>query len=305
MTNLKSSKLSEIEVFVKVIQMNGFTEAAKYLRLTPSAVSKSITRLENRLGAVLLNRSTRKLSLTPEGLECFEQSIDILQKLANLEASFNSTKIVPSGLLKITCSVPFAFHQILERLKEFRTLYPLISIELHMSDAVCDIIAEGFDMSIFIGLPQNSSLRARKLGESKMTVVAAPEYIALNGQVTEPSQLYHHNCLRFQGHKNLNIWPFRINDKTIKIDVKGAMSADNGEAIRHMTLIGEGISRLSDFMVRKDIDEGKLIPLLESFDAEEYQQIYLLFPHSSNVTARLKVLIEFLVESFNNQRTWN
>jgi DNA-binding transcriptional LysR family regulator len=206
----------------------------------------------------------------------------------------------PKGKVRITCSVPFAIHQLIPTLPEIAGSQPQIEIILLSTDSVIDLLAERCDIAIRIGKLTDSSLKVRKLAESKMILVAAPNYLKQHGIPQKPSDLEKHICLNFYGHPELNRWPFKNKKRSSEWPAKGSFSADNGESIGKMVLSGGGIARLSAFMVRENINQDKLIPLLQNQNLGEWQQIYLL--HPGHISARVKCVVDFIFAKLGGKR---
>ena len=289
MKELNNNRISEMEIFSHVVESGNFSEAARRLQMDPSSISKLILKLETRLGVRLMHRTTRKVVLTEEGERFYHKVVRILADIQEAEASVISQ---PRGKVRITCSIPFALHQLIPILAEFTRLNPTIEIILLTTDMVVDLLQERCDIAIRIGKLSDSSLKVRKLAESKMILVASPKYLKRHGIPRKLSDLEKHICLNFYGHPELNRWPFKNKKVPWEWDAEGSFSADNGESIAKMVLSGGGIARLSAFMVRENITQGKLSPLLENHNFDEWQPIYLL--HPGHISARVKCIIDFI-----------
>lgn len=298
MKDLNNNRISEMEIFSQVIDSGNFSEAARQLHMDPSSISKLILRLEMRLGVRLMHRTTRKVVLTEEGERFYHRVVRILADIKEAEASLISQ---PKGKVRITCSVPFALHQLIPILAEFTHLHPNIEVILLSTDAVVDLLAERCDIAIRIGKLSDSSLKMRKLAESKMILVASPKYLKRCGTPQKLTDLEKHICLNFYGHPELNRWPFKKNKKSAwEWYVEGSFSADNGESIAKMVLSGGGIARLSAYMVRENITQGKLTALLEDHNFGEWQSIYLL--HPGHTSARVKCVMDFIFNKLGGKQ---
>lgn len=294
-----NNRLNEMEIFSQVIGSGNFSNAARRLNMDPSSISKLISRLENRLGVRLLHRTTRKVVLTEEGNYFYHKVVRILADIQEVEGSLISHH-PPRGKVRITCSVPFALHQLIPILPEFARLYPSVQIILLSTDAVVDLLAERCDIAIRIGKLADSTLKMRKLAESKMILVASPKYLKRHSFPKTPSDLEKHICLNFYGHPELNLWPFKNKKFSEEWCAESPFSADNGESIVKMVLSGGGIARLSAYMVRENINQGKLIPLLQDQNFGEWQQIYLL--HPGHLSTRVKYVIDFIFKKLGGKR---
>lgn len=267
----------EMEVFVRVVEHGNFSKTAEALRLTPSAISKLVSRLEDRLGVPLFLRSTRGLQLTPEGQVYFDRAQQIVGEIAEAERAVSSEATIVRGTLRVNSNIPFARHYLLPLVPEFLETHPGIVLDLIQTDMPVDLIYERADIAIRTGHLTDSSLKARRLLESERRVVAAPEYLARHGAPRHPAELAGHNCLNFNIRRSLDIWPFdaRKLGESARLDqaVKGNIRLDNGETMRRLCLAGLGIARLSDFHIGPDVAEGHLVPILEDFNPGDTEPV--------------------------------
>jgi DNA-binding transcriptional LysR family regulator len=296
MSRLDVNRSGEMEVFTRVVELGGFSTAARAFRMTPSAVSKLVARLEARLGVRLINRSTRKLQLTPEGSAFYERALRILDEIsaAEREAAIGAT---PSGLLRVNTSVPFGLRLLLPLLPDFAKRYPDIKVEVVLTDLVVDLLEERADVAIRVGLMRESRLLARKLGESRMVVVASPGYLAGRGTPKTPEDLADHNLLRFGFAKWENGWPFKVDGETIAVMPSGNALVSDGEAMQHLAVAGMGLARLARFHVEADIKAGRLVPVLDAFNPGDIEPIHAVFVgHGGQLPARVRAFLDYLVE---------
>lgn len=291
-----SGKLDEMEVFVRVTQLGSFSAAARVAKLTPSAISKIVSRLESRLDAQLVDRSTRTLRLTPEGEAYYRSCQDVLAAIERAESEVGSGQATPSGPLAVNSSIPIAHHHIVPLIPEFLERYPAIRLDLTLSDAVVSLLDLRIDVAIRIGPLQDSTLRARRIAGFRRRVVAAPAYLARHGRPATPDDLATHNCLGFNIKASLNTWPFEDGSGPFPVAVGGNLRTDNGETLRALCLAGLGIARLGSFMVEGDVTQGRLVPLLDDFQPKEEIGIYAVFGSQRFMTARLRCFVDFLVE---------
>jgi DNA-binding transcriptional LysR family regulator len=297
MSRLDVNRSGEMEVFTRVVELGGFSTAARAFRMTPSAVSKLVARLEVRLGVRLINRSTRKLQLTPEGSAFYERALRILDEIsaAEREAAIGAT---PSGLLRVNTSVPFGLRLLLPLLPEFAKRYPEIKVEVVLTDLVVDLLEERADVAIRVGLMRESRLLARKLGESRMVVVASPGYLKERGTPKTPDDLADRNLLRFGFAKWENGWPFKIGGETVAVMPSGNALVSDGEAMQHLAVAGMGLARLARFHVEADIAAGRLVPVLEAFNPGDIEPIHAVFVgHGGQLPARVRAFLDYLVET--------
>ena len=289
---------SEMAAFVRVVEAKGFSAAAPGLGLTPSAVSKLITRLEARLGVRLLQRTTRALSLTTEGEAFYAAARRIVGEIAALESEISEQRGTPHGLLRETTSLAFSTHQLAPVIGEFLARYPAIQLELMPTDRVVDMVEESVDVAIRIGRLPDSSFMARKIGEDVRLVCAAPEYLATHPAPRRPDDLGRHNCIVSRDRAYLNRWPFRIDGEVREIEVGGRLAVSEGEAQMRLALQGLGIVRLTRLTVAGAIKRGELVALLQDYSAEEPVPIHAVYPHRRHLASKVTAFVEFILEKF-------
>ncbi|MCW8832027.1 MAG: LysR family transcriptional regulator [Colwellia sp.] len=297
-------KWTEMQVFVEAVKRGGFSAAGRQLNLSPSAVSKLVSRLESRLEVRLFNRTTRTLNLTEGGQAFFKRCIEILEDVEDAETSITGFGHVPKGVLRINSTPGFVKHQLLPIMAEFQQLYPQLVVEFQLTGQSIDLIGEGVDLAIRLGVLKDTSLVARKLGESHRVVCASPLYLKAHGIPSTPVELLQHNCLRLSTSEIFNHWEFYSNEQEEAIEVNGHFVTDNVDALYEYALLGGGIVRLSGFMVGEDIKAGRLVPLLQDYSIKK-QQIHAVFPHRKYLPAKVRVLIDFLLEKFTPNAPWD
>lgn len=291
------NRAGEMGVFVAVAEGGGFSAAGRKLGLSPSAVSKLIGRLEDRLGTPLFIRSTRSLQVTAEGGLFLERARRILADIEAAERLVGTgATAIPRGTLRVSSSVGFGECCVLPRVPEFLALYPQIELDISLTDAVIDLMDERTDVALRSGPLRDSSLIARKLLETHRTIVAAPAYLARYGMPETPAELAQHNCLRFNFRRTQDDWPFR--DPTTKqsysLPVSGNFLGNTGVVVRHAARAGLGLARLGHFQVAEDIARGDLVPVLEAHNAGEIELIHAVYMNHTHLAARLRVFVDFL-----------
>ena len=288
----------EMAAFVRVVEAQGFSAAAPALGLTPSAVSKLITRLETRLGVRLLQRTTRALHLTADGEAFYEQARRIVGEIAALEAELTDRRGTPQGLLRVTTSLAFSTHLLAPWIGEFLERYPAVQLELIPTDRVVDLVEEGVDIAIRVGRLADSSFMARKIGEDVRLVCASPAYLARHGTPQRPDDLKRHNCLFGRDRAHNNRWPFRLDGEIREVEVGGRIAVSDGEAQLRLALQGLGIVRLTRLTVAGAIRSGELVSLLKDFSAEEPVPIHAVYPHRRHLAPKVTAFADFIAKKF-------
>ncbi|WP_376967167.1 LysR family transcriptional regulator [Azospirillum sp. A26] len=299
---MEVNRAAEMEVFARVVDLGGFTAAARACGLTPSGVSKLITRLETRLGTRLLHRSTRRLSLTPEGQAFHARALRILGEMEEAEREA-SAGAEPRGHLRVNSNVPFGMRHLIPLVPEFLAAHPGVTIDLVLSDAVVDLMEERADVAIRTGPLRDSSLMIRKLGSTRMVVVASPAYLARHGTPEHPEDLARHRGIGWTFPRAIGGWPFRTEsgsaeqiEQRIEEHVPPiAARASDGDAARLLALGGVGLARLARFQVETDIAAGALVPVLDRLNpggGEDIHAVYLGGP--GPLPARVRAFVDFM-----------
>ncbi|MDL2406982.1 LysR substrate-binding domain-containing protein [Rhizobium calliandrae] len=291
------NRTGEMEVFVSAAELQSFSAAGRRLRLSPSAVSKLVTRIEDRLGTRLLVRSTRSMTLTPEGEVYLARARQILADIAETEQIVaGGGKLVPRGLLRVNASVGFGERYLLPLVPLFLEAYPEVQLDISLSDGVIGLIEERTDIAIRSGAMDDSSLKARKLLESRRVIVASPDYLKTHGMPETPIDLANHNCLTFNFRRSLNEWPFQDPGSTeiYRLPISGNSSVNSGMIMRRLCLAGCGLCRVGQFHVQPDIEAGLLIPVLEEYNPEDIELIHAVFAGHEHLAARIRAFIDFL-----------
>ncbi|MCX8999855.1 LysR family transcriptional regulator [Rhizobiaceae bacterium BDR2-2] len=297
MARIEINRSGEMDVFVRVVELGGFSPAARAARMTPSAVSKLIARLESRLGARLLNRSTRQLQLTPEGCAFYERATRLLADLEDAERAASAGE-QPVGRVRVNTSASYANHILAPVLPAFLSRHPGVTLDIVQTDAVVDLLAERTDVAIRAGPLKNSSLVARKLGETALMIVAAPSYLDRCGEPHSIADLERHNRLGFGYARAVDGWPLSENGATAIVPATGRVQASDGEGLRHLALSGVGIARLAAFTVRDDIAAGRLVPVLAHLDAGEKEAFHAIhIGQGGPLPSRIRALLDFLAEN--------
>ena len=290
------NRSGELEIFVRVIELGGFSAAARACGMTPSAVSKLVSRLERRLGARLLNRSTRQLQLTAEGCGLYERGVQVLAALDEAERCAG-VQDVPRGKISVNANVPFGQHFLLPLAPLFLERNPEVTLDIVLTDTVVDILEQRADVAVRAGPLASSSLMARKLGQTRMLIVAAPSYLARRGTPLLPAELASHNLLDANYARSRSGWPLRQPGGDIVVPVTGNAQASDGEALRQLALAGLGLARLAAFQVRADIAAGRLQAVLEDCNPGDSEDVHAVYVgQGGHLPLRVRALLDFLAE---------
>lgn len=293
-----------MEVFARVVELGGFTAAARALHMTPSAISKLVARLEARLGARLVNRSTRGLQFTPEGRLFYDRSVRLLADMDEVERSVAQAEI-PSGKIRVSANVPVGRQLLLPIVSAFLDAYPRLSLEISLNDQVVDLLEQRIDVALRSGPLKSSRLIARKLGAARMLVVGSPGYFRRHGVPKTPDELTRHNRLNFTYARTAKGWPFVEGGVERTIPPSGNAQASDGDALRNLAISGVGLVRLDSFMVRDDITANRLVPILEAFnpgDTDELHAVYL--GQGGLLPIRMRVFLDYLAQRINISDEW-
>jgi len=293
------NRTGEMEVFVAAAELGSFSAAGRKLKLSPSAVSKLVTRIEDRLGTRLLLRSTRLVTMTPEGEIYLTRAKRILADIQETEQIITSGgKVVPRGLLRVNATLAFGERYLLPLAPKFLDLYPEVQLDISLTDGVISLIEERTDIAIRSGALQDSSLRARKLLEVPRVIVASPAYIDKYGMPKTPEDLAHHNCFSFNFSRSLNEWPFRNpgSDDVYRLAVSGNAAVNSGLAMRRLCLEGLGLGRVGGFHVEEDIEAGRLVSVLDDYNPGDVEVIWCVYGGSRPLSGRVRAYLDFLSE---------
>jgi len=297
-------RLSEMAVFAKVVEVHGFSAAARVLGISKSAVSKHVAALEDRLGARLLNRTTRRLSLTAAGAIFYEHSARLLAEADAAEAAVTDLHTRPRGLLRVNAPMSFGILHLAPAIPGFTALYPDVQIELALNDRIVDLVDEGFDVAVRIARLPESSLVARRLAPSRGVLCGAPEYFRRHGVPHHPRDLQAHNCLRYTYRQAPpDEWWFRGPDGEVSVRVSGSLRANNGDALRAAALAGLGIAVLPSFIVGPDLAAGRLQAVLTDYDGAA-ASIYAVYPAGRHLPIKVRAFVDFLAARFGPVPYW-
>jgi DNA-binding transcriptional LysR family regulator len=300
--NFDNVLLGSIELFCFAAELGNFTSAANAAGVTPAAVSRSISRLEERLGVRLFVRTTRHIRLTDAGRVYFDQCRQALGQLVDAEREITGGQSTPSGLLRISMPTPYAHYRVLPLLPEFRAQYPEVQVEVHLSNRNIDFADEGYDLAIRGRTPPDSNLIARQLEDAELVLVATPAYLKRAGTPQTLEDLQQHDCIQFElpstGRKIP--WPFHIDgQKVIDVTTSGGYScSDDVLGIVTLARSDAGLVQTYRFIVEQDLARGDLVELLPQHGGTS-RPFILLYPHARHLSLRVRTFVDFLVEKLH------
>ncbi len=289
------NRVGEMQVFLRVVESGSFSEAARLLVMTPSTVSKLIARIEARLGVRLIERSTRRLSVTEEGQTYYTRAVSLIADLDDIERSLTTGTMQPRGTVRVNASVAFGTLGLEPFLPAFWNAYPEILIDLSLSDDVTDLYLDRTDVAFRVGRLQDSGLTVRHLGAVPRRIVASPNYLERHGTPQTVADLDSHQCLGFNFQRTTPVWPFQEKGRLIDRRVHGPLLANNGETVRRMALQGVGLARLGEYHVREDLKTGRLVEVLSDATIQDEEDIHALFPAGHQSPPRVRAFLDFMV----------
>ena len=297
-------RVTNLAVFAKVVEGSSFAAAARHFGLSPAMVSKHILALEERLGARLLNRTTRRVSPTEIGRAFYERATRILADLDDAEQAATALQATPRGRLSINAPLSFGIRHLAPAIVDYLAAYPSVEVEVMLNDRLVDLVEEGFDVAIRITRPVDSSLIARRIAPCSVVAAAAPSYLAKHGAPKRPAELAAHNCLGYSYAALRNEWRFSGPDGVESVRVAGRLNANNGDILRLAALCGEGIVLQPSFLIGDDLASGALVPILPGYTADELV-IQAVYPHSRHLSAKVRSFIDFLAARFGQEPEWD
>ena len=298
-------RLLLMETFVRVVDTGSFSAAAGNMRLSKAAVSKYITMLESRLGVQLLNRTTRRLSLTQEGAAYVARCRRLLEDVQEAEDSVGRMRVDPKGLLRLNGPMSFGHLHLASAIADFMVQYPEIEVDFELSDRFVDVVEEGWDMVIRIGRLQDSSLYARKLAPVHMTLCGSPAYFARQGIPQHPKDLARHHCLGYTYVSGGHAWTFvGPEGEEEVVSFRPRLRINNGDAIRIALLQGLGVAVSPTFIVGRDLQAGSLQTVMTEWALPD-TGVYAVYPHHRHLSVKVRIFIDFLLDRFGSRPYWD
>jgi len=293
-----------LTAFARVVETGSFARAAERLDVSVSAVSRQVAELESHLGARLLNRTTRRLSLTESGQAFYERCVQLLADLEEAEAAVSAATLDPRGTLRLTTGTTFGARYVAPVIAAYQALHPRVRFDIDLSDRIVDVVEEGFDLAVRIARLADSSLAARKLAPNHRVVCASPEYLARHGAPRSPEDLAGHICLTTS--EFVMNWDYIDPDGAPgSVRVTGRHACDNWEVLREWALAGLGIALKSTWDVREQLENGSLVSLFPGYTFDSDVAIYAVYPHRRLLPAKTRAFIEFLADSFGPEPFWD
>lgn len=297
-------RLNSMKTFVEVVNNEGFTAAAHRIGLSRAQVSKSVMQLEAHLGARLLNRTTRRVSLTEIGRIYYERCKDILNDIDEIEALAGKQSGQPRGTLRIAAPTSFGVLQLNSAIPGYINQYPDVRISMSLNDRFVDMVAEGFDLAIRIAALEDSSLVARRIAPCKRVLVASPDYLANHGEPKVPQDLAIHRCLVYANDLQPGSWTLAGDEGPEVIRVNGPVCADNGDLLKEAAVAGLGVTLLPTFIVGPELRAGRLVQVLEPYCPDEIS-VYAVFPSRRYVSANVRTFVDYLAACFGENPDWD
>jgi DNA-binding transcriptional LysR family regulator len=292
----------DMKVFARIVELGSFAKAAADLRVTPSALSKLVSRLEDRLGVRLLTRTTRRLALTSEGSLYLERAREVLDLIARTEADVSSARARPKGLLRINSSTGFARQTLLHAIPEFLRRFPEVAVDLSLTDRLIDPVVEQVDVVIRGSPTAGSDLVVRKLAEGRRLICAAPAYLQEFGEPLSAADLAQHDCLALSGQSPATTWPLASESGVVQFLPKGSFSCDNVGMLFDMAVAGHGIVRLADFVVGQAVRDGRLVEILADINRSNTISLWVLMPKGRFLAPRVQAFLDFMDGWLNGVR---
>ena len=292
------STFEELQVFVSIVDSGSIVKASEQLGQSTSGLSRILQRLESKLNVTLLERTTRKLSLTQEGQLFLERARKIINELNDAEELLLKSDHEISGKIRIDSATPFVLHVIAPLMQKFMQRYPSVEIELNSHDQIIDLLEHRTDVAIRFGQLNDSSLHARLLTQSRLYIVASSAYLKQYGIPRTAEELVQHQLIGFSYPKHLNTWPLKLGHEYFT--ATGPIRASNGETVRQLALLHHGITCLSEFLVGQDLAQNRLVALFEDQIELQYQPIHAVYYQQEHLPKRVRLLIEYLVQELSS-----
>jgi DNA-binding transcriptional LysR family regulator len=290
-------KFLEMQTFSTVVDEGSFVKAADTLGISKAAVSRHVVDLEARLGVRLLHRTTRRLSLTEEGHVFYARGKELLMSMEDAEAEITSHRTAPSGLLRVNAPVTFGILQLAPMWAAFRAQFPLVKLDIILSDRVVDIVEEGFDVAIRIAKLPSSTLISKRLGSTRLVLCASPQYLLRHGKPAHPEALNAHSVISYSYLSTRDEWHFSGPQGQVSVKINACIQTNNGDTCRAVALAHQGIILQPTFLIGNDLIAGTLVEIMPEFRAIELG-IYAIYPSRKHVSPKVRALVDFMAKQF-------
>lgn len=299
------AQLREMTVFAAVVEANGFAAAAETLGLSKASVSRLVQRLEDRLGARLLNRTTRRLSLTEAGRSFYDGCQRMLAEAEAAEAAVTALTAQPRGTLRVAVPMSFGVGHLGPHLAAFLAACPELTLDVVLGDRVVDLVEEGFDAAIRIGRLADSALVSRRLASASRLIVASPDYLSRRGLPLEPADLAAHDCLHYSYYRGGRTWRFLHRDgRRAEVKIRGRLEMNSGDALVAVAAAGHGVVAMPSFIAGRALAEGRLLRLLPGWSDGEDTAIHVVYPARRNLLAKVRAFVDFLAARIGDPPPW-
>jgi len=299
------SLLENMRVFVRVVEQDSMSAAGRQLRLSPAVVSHRIQALESHLGVRLLNRTTRRHSLTEAGTSFFQGCQRMINEAESAEAAVTHLAAAPRGMLKVNAPMSFGVQHLGPALPTFLEAYPELSIDLVLNDRLVDLVDEGFDVGVRIAKLADSSLIARRVAPCRSLLCAAPSYLSAHGMPRDPDDLKNHQCLLYSYLADGQSWTFKAPGGPLRVPVPSRLRVNNGSTLKAAALGGLGIALLPTFIAGDELRAGRLVAVLADWPLAVDSAIHAVYPASRNLSPKVRVFIDFLTKRFGEHPYWD
>ncbi|WOD14986.1 LysR family transcriptional regulator [Paraburkholderia kirstenboschensis] len=306
MEQIGLERLTGLIAFARAASLGSYTAAARALSVSPSAVSKSVQRLEQHFGLRLFSRTTRSLTLTPEGRDLLERAQRLLREAEDIEQAVVAARAEPAGTIKVTAPLPVGVHILAPALPAFRARYPKVNVDLRLGDQYVDLIAEGVDIAIRAGDPGDSRLISRHLAPHRLCTFASPDYLRRRGEPRHPDELQAHECVnfRYQSTGQEARWPFQTGKSVLEIAPDAPITIDVSDAVAAVLVAGGGIGLSATYIAAPYMKRGELVPVMYEFAHARFP-LTALWPESRRGNPNVKAFVAFLAEIFPSPAPWD
>jgi len=290
-----ADEVAELQLFVEIVKAGNLSAAARALNSSPAAMSRGLTALESRLGVRLVTRTSRSFELTEEGQLFYERCARIVADIADAEAEASSKGATIKGLLRLGAPMEIGRRLVAPLITEFKTKYPDVQVHLVLSDAGLDVIDDGLDVALRIGLPPDSSVIAKKVLTAKRIVCASPAYFKEHGIPAKPGDLLQHDCIRLvRGRRVMDAWVFQEQGKPFEVVVNGTLTTTSGEVVHDWVRAGKGIALKADWDLQAELREGSIVPCLSDYWCDEIN-LFALCANRRHLSPRIRAFLKFIV----------